>query len=373
MKHKFSYRHASIVLGISAVLLGGCKQTEVRPAYQSPLLGAKDESGILSDRQVADVQISFARALQDQGDLERAAAAYREAIKRNPKQAEAFQRLAILYDHQGKFDTSAGLFRQALKLAPANPDIYCDIGYSLYVQGRWNEAEMNLRQAIALWPDHVRAHNNLGLVLAHINRHEEALAEFHRAGCTSAEGHMNVAFVLSLDHRWDEAREEYRRVLAANPSSEKAQSRLRQLDELIAKVDPEWQPMSHLSRILPASLDHYSGEAREEHQRGLAADPSSKKAQSRPEFYSTAWEHLSSRLRELEVSTTKFDPKWSPVSNLPRILPASWDDAGEENQRVLAANLSSENAQSRLPELDELITTADSDWQNLPRRLPPVP
>ena len=83
-------------------------------------------------------------------------------------------------------------------------------------------------------PNHSRAHNNLAVVLAHSNHTEEALAEFRRAGNSIADSHVNLAFSLSLEKRWDAAREEYRHAASAKPESEIVKSRLRKLDHLIA-------------------------------------------------------------------------------------------------------------------------------------------
>jgi tetratricopeptide (TPR) repeat protein len=97
---------------------------------------------------------------------------------------------------------------------------------------------MNLRQAIALRPDHRHAHNNLGLVLARSGRPEAALEEFRRAGCTEADAHNNLAFALTLEGHWPEARSHYERALSLAPSLTPAQEGLRQLDLVMAKTDP---------------------------------------------------------------------------------------------------------------------------------------
>jgi Flp pilus assembly protein TadD len=107
------------------------------------------------------------------------------------------------------------------------------MGYSLYLQHKWTDAERNLKQAVLIDPNHRRAHNNLALVLSHTNRRDEALAEFRKAGNSVAESHVNLAFSLALDQRWQPAREEYRRALAASSSSESVKARLREINSLL--------------------------------------------------------------------------------------------------------------------------------------------
>jgi Tfp pilus assembly protein PilF len=165
-------------------------------------------------------------------------AAYREALTRDKTRADAYQRLAILHDRRGDFRRSAELYRQALEAAPGSAEIYCDKGYSLYLQRRWAEAETNLKQAIALRPDLARAHNNLGLVLAHDCRPEEALAEYRKAGNDEAQARGNLALALAVEGNVDEARAQYRLALAADPNAAGPKERLRELDALAARSTP---------------------------------------------------------------------------------------------------------------------------------------
>jgi Tfp pilus assembly protein PilF len=206
----------------------------------------------ISDRQTADVQVALGRTYEQHGQFDLARTAYAEAVKHDPKRTDAYVRLAILHDRQGKFKESAELYRKALQTAPGNPDIFCDMGYSMYLQRRWAEAEMNLQQALVLKPDHARAHNNLGLVLTHTDRVEEALAHFRKAG-TEAQAHLNLAVALMLDERWDDARAQYEQALSADPSLEQAKKGLQELDMLLAKISPPQSvPLAPTAASAPA-------------------------------------------------------------------------------------------------------------------------
>jgi tetratricopeptide (TPR) repeat protein len=191
----------------------------------------------------ADVQIAMARVAEKQGDLDGAEQAYREALRRDKKRGDAHLHLANLRTLKGDYRQAAEEYQKALEATPGNADVFCDMGYSFYLQHKWEEAGRNLKQALAIDPNHQRAHNNLALVYAHLERTEEALAEFRKAGNSAADAHFNLAFSLSLDKRWKPAREEYRRALAAIPSSEAARSRLRELDHLLASTErPKSRP-----------------------------------------------------------------------------------------------------------------------------------
>ena len=162
--------------------------------------------------------------------------AYAEAVKQDPTRGDAWARLAVLYDREAKFSESAECYRKAKTCQGEDPALCCNMGYSLYLQRRWAEAEASLRQAIALDEANKRAHNNLGLVLAHAGREVEALDEFRKAGCTEAECQVNLALTLAVEGEWSEAKAHYEKALAADPSAALAKRGLQNVNDLMAKV-----------------------------------------------------------------------------------------------------------------------------------------
>ena len=153
---------AAILLGTLVALATGChlsgwhadsSMRTSKPTRDSRQSVAKAPT----PEQSLDVQLAFARTLEEQRDPEQAAAAYMKIMQQHPKCSEAVHRLAIIRDQANRFDESRTLFQKALKLQPGRPEIYCDLGYSQYLQRRWTQAEMNLRQAIAIQPEFKRA------------------------------------------------------------------------------------------------------------------------------------------------------------------------------------------------------------------------
>jgi|SRR6516164_736604 Tfp pilus assembly protein PilF len=223
---------------MSAASFCGCQHFQPAANPQWSLTKNDEKATKLTGGQVADVKVAMGRALEKRGDTAQAATAYREALKQDPARADASLRLAILHDQAGHFEKSLEFYQKALVAQPGSPDIYCDMGYSLYLQRRWPEAAMNLRQAVTLAPDHQRAHNNLGLVLAHMGRGEEALLEFRRAGCNEADALINLAFVHTLENRLAEAKAHYELALAKDASSAAAKEGLHELSGLMTRLDP---------------------------------------------------------------------------------------------------------------------------------------
>jgi Tfp pilus assembly protein PilF len=215
--------HSRLLLTLLAPLLAavvGCAQTSgEHPRHASAQLLDSGTTTRVTRRQAADVQIAMARTLEESEQLAEAEAAYREALKRDPKRADAHHRLAVLCDRRADFKGSAKQYDEAARLDPKNPEILCDRGYSYYLQRRWADSEESLRQALKLSPRHARSHNNLGLVLGRQGKREEALVEFARAGCDRSDAQTNLGLVLALEGHFDDAAEAYQTALATKPKS----------------------------------------------------------------------------------------------------------------------------------------------------------
>ncbi|CAN5916649.1 hypothetical protein BH23PLA1_BH23PLA1_35210 [soil metagenome] len=236
------YRVVVMALVVAIAWQGGCRQLD-RPSRRGGLSWEEhkaQEPSRITKAQEADLHVSIGRSAESHGDVAMAMSAYQEAVNRDRSRADAFLRMAVLHDQKGQYRESADLYRKALEVDPGNADIYCDLGYSEYLQRRWAEAERNLRQALALTlnDEHPRALNNLGLVLAHDGRHDEALTAFRQAGSNPAQARENLAFALSLEGRWEQAREQYQLAMAADSHSQTPRERLQELDSLMAQLNP---------------------------------------------------------------------------------------------------------------------------------------
>jgi tetratricopeptide (TPR) repeat protein len=248
-----------VVLG-GCVLLAGCRSSGPQLAS-----APRDNPVVLKNPQQAEVQFALGQSLEKSGALEQAEAAYRDALAKDPKHAAAVDRLAVLHARKGELEPALALHKKALRLQPANPDFHCNLGYCLYLQQRWPEAESHFRKALELAPEHHRAQNNLGLVLAHTNRAQEALLAFQRAGCSDADAHSNLAFVLTLDKSWKEAEQHYAYARTLDPSSSAAENGLRTVSHLtavtqgepaqpISEDEVQWKSSTSAPKELPTSV-----------------------------------------------------------------------------------------------------------------------
>jgi Tfp pilus assembly protein PilF len=233
----FSWRRGAAAVALSAACLSGCEHVPAKPAAAAaPGLLTAEPAAKVGPHEAANVKAEYAHMMEKRDDLTGALAAYQEARTQDPSNLDALLGMARVYDAQGRFDESMDCYRKAEAARPHSTKVACNYGYSLYLQGRHAEAEAALRQALARQPDNAPAHTNLGLVLARTGRRAEAIVEFRRAGCSAADAHVNVAFALTLEKSWAEARAEYDKALALEPSSAAAKKGLQDLELVLARA-----------------------------------------------------------------------------------------------------------------------------------------
>ncbi|WP_321797895.1 tetratricopeptide repeat protein [Caballeronia sp. J97] len=83
---------------------------------------------------------NLGRALQLDGRLEEAAAAYREVLELDPDHAGAQNNLGAILNTLGEFDAGIAHFRRALDLAPGNLEAHSNLGHALLAAGRYRDA-----------------------------------------------------------------------------------------------------------------------------------------------------------------------------------------------------------------------------------------
>jgi len=113
--------------------------------------------------------------------LQRAEDAAREALRLDPRLADAFIALGALYSQTGRNEDAIRTLRQALELAP-NSELALDmIGYAYHYAGLIELAEAATRRTKALNPTSRRLHWMHGRFLLYLGRTAEAIEEMRFA------------------------------------------------------------------------------------------------------------------------------------------------------------------------------------------------
>ena len=104
--------------------------------------------------------LAMGKVRQDMGELELAAKAYEECLKRNPEDQDAKQartgRIRALMDNHKESDAQP-LISEALKLDPANAELLGLAAISAQTLGRSDEAEVLSEKSLAMNPDESNA------------------------------------------------------------------------------------------------------------------------------------------------------------------------------------------------------------------------
>jgi Flp pilus assembly protein TadD len=155
---------------------------------------------------------------------------YEGIRQKDPNNVEAIHRLGVVADSQRHHVEAEQLFLAALQIEPRNATILADLGYCYYLQGQLPKAESALNKATTLEPSNQRYWNNLGLVLGHQRRYEEALDAFRKSGA-EADAQFNLAFVYAGQDRVEDAKRCFQAALATDPTHRRAREALTSFEE----------------------------------------------------------------------------------------------------------------------------------------------
>ena len=100
---------------------------------------------------------------QGQLNYDRAIAAYREALDRDPAFVDAHNALGVVYSAQGRYDDAVRELRAAIALAPRLAYLHNNLGYVYMLRGSNELAIPAFQEAILLDPGQQRAPRNLKL------------------------------------------------------------------------------------------------------------------------------------------------------------------------------------------------------------------
>lgn len=115
------------------------------------------------------------------GDVIKALEYWNKALEINPRQANVYKSMALLYMKKGQFNDAVEQFRKALEIEPQLPDAYVNIGHSLMMSGRPKEAIEALQKEIQISPNSGFAYFLLGQAYLQQKEYEKAKENYEAA------------------------------------------------------------------------------------------------------------------------------------------------------------------------------------------------
>jgi protein O-GlcNAc transferase len=154
------------------------------------------------------------------GDRRGAEQAYREALGRDPNNANALHLLGLLAKDAGDHKAACQLIGKAVALEPGAALLHNNLGSALESLERLDEAIRSYGAALELQPDYPEAELNLGNALLRQGKVEQALGHYERALASRpgmAEARNNLGVALRTLGRTREAAECYREAVSLRP------------------------------------------------------------------------------------------------------------------------------------------------------------
>lgn len=111
---------------------------------------------------------------QAEGQDQKALDNYSRVLELEPRNVEAFLRIANAYDKFEMPEKAVDAYKKAIELDPAYFEAREELGLFYFYRGRYPEAVEEFQKAIETAPGVVDAHTSLGSVLCDLGRYEEA-------------------------------------------------------------------------------------------------------------------------------------------------------------------------------------------------------
>ena len=206
------------VVGIAAcAILSACSNHQPAgyggsPGGWSPGMASKART-LAEPKILPETFYAAGQLFEAQGLLNKAAIQYRKAAAVNHSFAAAYDRLGVTLGRLGKHSPAVEALQTAVELNPESAAFHNNLAFEFVLQGRWTEAEAELLQALLLEPNFDRAHINLGVVQANLDRFVDALNEFRKV-VAEADAYYNLGLLLCGQHRYADAANAFEHVIS---------------------------------------------------------------------------------------------------------------------------------------------------------------
>jgi tetratricopeptide (TPR) repeat protein len=165
---------------------------------------------------------NLALALEQLGDSAAERSALESALAIDPKLAPAHNLLGLLHFEAGETQQAEQQLTTAVSLDPDFSEAYRNLAVLDGQQGKPKEAEEALRRAIQIDPRYVQAHIDLALLLKSQGRLDEAAAEIGTAigiDASNAQAMTARGMILTGMNRREDALEDFRKAVELSPNS----------------------------------------------------------------------------------------------------------------------------------------------------------
>ena len=135
-----------------------------------------------------------------QRDFDKAIVYYTEAIRLDPRYADAYFARGYAWNEKKRFENAIADYSEAIRLDPHNANTYLNRGYVHSGNKDFDKAIADYTEAIQLRPNDADAYKYRGFARSSIRDYEDALNDFDQAirlDPNDAFSHVSVAWILT--------------------------------------------------------------------------------------------------------------------------------------------------------------------------------
>ena len=188
--------------------------------------------------------------------LERATGLLEEALRLDPRSAEAWNELGGVAMAREDFQTALQHFEQALAAKSGLAYVLLNAAQASDKLGKLREAEVYFRKALDVEPNNADGHNGLGLTLAKRNRSAEAeryLLEAVRLRPSLSDAWNNLGILYLQQRDPSKAIKAFEQGIAAAPNDELLYLNLGRVYVQMKRIDDARDTMQRLLKVQPQS------------------------------------------------------------------------------------------------------------------------
>ena len=220
-KQIVKYPNSSILLNISGAILAG--QNDLDQAIE------KYQDALRIDPKYAQAYNNLGIALHKLNKTEDSIKVYNKAISIKKNFAEAFNNLGNAFRELKKTKESINYFQKAIRIKPRYAEAFNNLGSAHEELGNKKMAVKNYKEAIKFKSDYAEAYNNLGLVFNKMACFEDSLLFYKKAieiKPSYEKTYNNLGNLLNNLGKYDEATNEYHKAIKIKPDYSIAYSNL---------------------------------------------------------------------------------------------------------------------------------------------------
>ena len=208
-------------------LPSGKSVQDLRPIQPNDMAVAKKG---LSAEEVGQSLVVQAKAAEDARKTNEAVSMYERIRSTDPAQGvHATKKIALLHLRSNDLDRAEQEYQLLWQNNPRDADTLCALGDIAYRRGHFGTAEKRFQDALSRQPDHPHAMISLAMTLAQKGNKDGSVELFRKAGLGEGEALCEVAFVMKLNNKQEDAMRTYQTALSKDPGLQRARNEIAQM------------------------------------------------------------------------------------------------------------------------------------------------